>query len=507
MAAGGTEPNGTRLSDRTILLRWPAAILGVGLILLFADLPTLPMTFADESRLSINAMEMRRTGLSLVTTYGFHPDLWNTKPPLMIWLMYACSEVFGPHPWALRIPSVLATLGSAAVTIGLSWRVTRSVFVALAAAVLLLASRGFAGQHTAQTADYDALMCLFTTGYCAVLFLTLSTPRPRAWPVLLAGALVAGAVMTKGIAGLMPGAGIAAYLVATGRWTRPLRTPWYVLAGLIVLAVGGGFYLLREHAAAGYLDAVWNNEIGGRFGHTIPGHDRWVGYYLVQAFVVAGFSLGPFALLLLRQLKGVRGRRRALARFSLWLAAGLVVVLSISQTKIRWYIAPAYPFLAIACAIALDAVVRRLKRTPPGAKPLRLWVSRNLNAMLTVGVVLLIAGFVINRYVYLWPGQHAPAARYGRVFHSLYDMGERRVLVVDEGVYNAEAIPTYAPQMEFNALVWAERGLSVGRVAPAWPLPIRRGDVVVSCDSRWTARLTLIAQDFARTPGCVAVRR
>ena len=507
MAPGVKRPAGARVPDRTLLLRWSVVILAAALVCLFADLPSLPMTFADESRLSINAMEMRRTGLSLVTTYGFRPDLWNTKPPLMIWLMYACSEVFGPHAWALRIPSVLATLGSTAVVIALSWRVTRSVFIAIAAAILLLASRGFAGQHTAQTADYDALMCLFTTGYCAVLFLTLSSPRPRPWPVLLAGALVAGAVMTKGIAGLMPGAGIVAYLVATRRWTRPFRSPWYVLAGLIVLAVGGGFYLVREHLSPGYLEAVWNNEIGGRYGKTVAGHDRWIGYYLVQIFVVAGFSLGPFALLLLPQLKGVQGRRRALARFSLWLAAGLVVVLSISQTKIRWYIAPAYPFLAIACAIALEAVARRVRETPGEARPLRAWAARNLGAMLTVGVVLLVAGFVVNRYVYLWPGQHAPAARYGAVFRSLYGMGVRRALVVDEGVYNAEAIPTYAPQMEFNALVWGERGFRVGRLPAVWPLPIRRGDVVVSCDGRWTDRLTLVAQDFSRTPGCVAIRR
>ncbi len=195
-------------------------VLCAAAILLLANLPLFPIYPWDEARVAINAMEMRQSGLSLVTTYHFQPDLWNTKPPLLIWLMDASMALFGPHAWAVRLPSALATLGSIAIVMGLSWRATRSAFVAVTAGLLLLASRGYSGEHVGQTADYDALTCFFTTAYGAVLFLALSRARPKPGPVLLAGLLIAAAVLSKGVAGLVPGAGIAAYLILTGRWMR-----------------------------------------------------------------------------------------------------------------------------------------------------------------------------------------------------------------------------------------------------------------------------------------------
>ena len=109
-----------RLRARTA----PGANSGVWLFLLLAavflywDAANSPITLWDESRNIVSALEMRQTGLSLVTTYGYAPDLWNTKPPLLIWLIYASVELFGPTVWALRLPSMLASLGTLYLTTG-----------------------------------------------------------------------------------------------------------------------------------------------------------------------------------------------------------------------------------------------------------------------------------------------------------------------------------------------------------------------------------------------------
>ena len=59
-----------------------AAILSFTALFIGLDIAERPIALWDESRLAVNALEMRQRGFSLVTTYGFAPDLWNTKPPL-----------------------------------------------------------------------------------------------------------------------------------------------------------------------------------------------------------------------------------------------------------------------------------------------------------------------------------------------------------------------------------------------------------------------------------------
>jgi len=127
-------------------LRWPSdrpvamLFLVAAAVFLCADARTAPFTLWDESRNIVNALEMRRTGFSLVTTYGFEPDLWNTKPPLLIWLMMGSVALFGPAEWALRLPSLVSSLGTLALLLWFTRRVTGSLATALFAGAMLLLS-------------------------------------------------------------------------------------------------------------------------------------------------------------------------------------------------------------------------------------------------------------------------------------------------------------------------------------------------------------------------------
>ena len=248
------------------------AFLALAALFLGCDIAAHPIVLWDESRLAVNALEMSRHGFSLVTTFGGRPDLWNTKPPLLIWLKAASLRLFGASEWALRLPSFIASVATLALVMRFSWRLGGSRFAAFAAPSILLLSPGFFGAHAGQSADYEMLLCLFTTAYLLVLFDVLHRRRPDPWRVLLCGLLVAGACLTKGVAGLVPGVGVFAYVLAKGRWPRLFRRPWYGLAALVVVVLVGGFYLLREQLAPGYLAAVMNNELGGRYLHGMNGH-------------------------------------------------------------------------------------------------------------------------------------------------------------------------------------------------------------------------------------------
>ncbi len=462
------------------------------------DLPVFPINRWDESRLAVNAIEMRATGLSLVTTYGFRPDLWNTKPPLLIWLMTLCMSVFGPSEGVLRIPSALATLGSAAVVMGFTWKLTRTPFAPITAGVLLLTTRGFVGRHSGQTADYEALLCFFVTAYSCLLFLTFHQRRPKPWQVLLAGALVAGAVLTKGVAGLVPGAGLVLYLVVQRRPWRPLAAWAYPVAGILGAAVIAAFYLGREHAAPGYLHAVAINEFG-RYGAIVEDHHTPIWYYPLLIFGAFGFSLGVFALPLLAEVRFARGRRRAGMVFSLCMALAIMAVYTAGKTRIRWYTDPCHPFLAIGCALGLDSLRARLRERVGRTGASVRWERAALWGALSILVLVI---FII-RDVYPSVFDQRSTGRYGQVFAALHRRGLDPVEVRDDGVVNAQHDIAYAPQLQFYAVLWRERGVHVVRRAATGTPPT--GAVTASCDRSLEPQLARLGPDLAHVPGCIAV--
>src|SRR3954466_8727646 len=74
----------------------------------FYKLNTLAYRIWDEARLATNAYEMTKTGNLLVTTIDYQPDMWNTKPPLMIWAQAICIKFHGLTELSTRFPSAFA---------------------------------------------------------------------------------------------------------------------------------------------------------------------------------------------------------------------------------------------------------------------------------------------------------------------------------------------------------------------------------------------------------------
>jgi 4-amino-4-deoxy-L-arabinose transferase-like glycosyltransferase len=464
------------------------------------DIGLHPIVLWDESRVVSNALEMSQSGFSLITTYGFRPDLWNTKPPLLIWLIAGCVRLFGPSEWAVRTPSLLAAIATIALVMGFSWRLSRNRFVAVSAPVLLVLSRGYFGAHAAQSADYETLLCLFTTAYLLLLFELLHRRRPKAWLVLLCGLLAAGACLTKGVAGAMPGVGVAVYVLARGRWPRLFKSPWYALSGVLVVVLVGGFYLLRERASPGYWAGVMEFELGGRFLHGMNSHVQSPVYYLVTVFFLFSFGPGLLALLAAPALRWPRTRSAAFLTYGAYVSAAMLLVFSLSQTKIYWYMVPIYPILSIMLAIVLERILRA-----PALKRVRLTGSPRL--VITVATVLLVALAIWNKIVVLPPQEDIPQARYGLVFAELDKAGQRQIRVIDGGVDNADDLVGYTPQLHFYALAWRQRGLDIKFGDQGAFATVGRGEVVVTCDPQLLDAVQGLGPSLTTIPDCAAASR
>ncbi|HEY3887277.1 MAG TPA: glycosyltransferase family 39 protein [Caulobacteraceae bacterium] len=477
--------------------------MAFAVIFLTWDIASRPIVLWDESRLAVNALEMSQHGFSLITTYGFQPDLWNTKPPLLIWLMAGSIRLFGPEEWAIRAPSLLAGLATLALVMRFSWRLSRSAGVAATATLTLLLSFGFFGNHAAASGDYDALLTLFTTGYILLLFETLHRRRPDASRVIACGLLIAGACLTKGIAGLAPGAGIATYVLARHRWPRLFQTPWYAAAGLIAAVLVGGYYALREAASHGYLAAVIYNEIDARYVRGFRGHIHSPLFYL--GVLSRAFAFGPaFALpFLAMATPWKRTKSAAFLVYANHVSLLLILVYSLGRTKIFWYLMPIYPVLSIAFAISARHVLGLLRRNGPDllTRPIVGRVS-----LLDGLVGLAAAAAALGALVYdvkLPVGMNLPQGRYGQVFAQLQRQGILHIRTLDSGVPNDE-LHGYTPQLRFYSLAWRGRGLDVAPGDPNTFAAEARNAVLVTCDPRYLDKVRALGPPRTSIADCAA---
>ncbi|MCS7085916.1 MAG: glycosyltransferase family 39 protein, partial [Bacteroidia bacterium] len=308
---------------------------------LHLDAPVLRLW--DESRLACNALDQHQNGFGLVVRFEGKPDLWNTKPPLMIWLQAGCMRILGANELAVRLPAAAAGLGTSLL-----------LFFALkgrtgAAAALILATMpGWVGHHGARTGDYDALLVFASTGFLLHFYRFLETKRRRA--LWTAAAFAATGLMTKGaaLALCVPGAALAALAIRP----RVFRNAELYLAAATALVPLTVYYLAREAQDPGYLQAVWNNEWGGRYFSTLEGHDHPWYFYFEQMF---GRRLGLWKFALVFGILAF-GRNPKLARY-LWTASlTYLALVGGSQTKLAWYDLPVYPLWAALTALGWAAI-------------------------------------------------------------------------------------------------------------------------------------------------------
>ncbi|WP_081768219.1 ArnT family glycosyltransferase [Hymenobacter swuensis] len=328
---------------------------------LFWQLSSFPVQQWDESRTALDALGMLVHHDWLVARYLGEPDLWNCKPPLWLWTLAGSIHLFGPTELGLRLPAALAALATVGLTYYAAARWLRSPVAGLLAGLVLLTSPGYVCFHVARTADFDAFLTLWTTAGTLSWLAYLRTGRTRwAWATGVGFTL---AILTKGIAGAMFGPGLVLALALTGSWVR-LRRPAPWLAAGLVLLVTASWYLVREAAAPGYLEAVWQFEVGGPAAHELEGNNAPFEWYLSL------LANTKFALWLLPALLGMSlGWWQPKGSTAWWLGRVLtavvgsfLLVISLAQTKLSWYDAPAFPLMAVLAASGLTVGFRLIRQ-------------------------------------------------------------------------------------------------------------------------------------------------
>lgn len=157
------------------------------------------------------------------------------KPPLLYWLSAASVKLLGVSTFSLRLPSLMA--GAVGAWVVFLWvRRERSRFPALLAAGFTLTSTLW--YSLSRLALTDALLSTFCLA--ALYGLSLDPEMRERRTGLLYGLCAGGALMTKGIAGLLPLMALGVYWL----WKRPSFLQ-VVVAGLTALLVAAPWHLYQ----------------------------------------------------------------------------------------------------------------------------------------------------------------------------------------------------------------------------------------------------------------------
>lgn len=319
----------------------------------FVNLDARSLIRPDEGRYAEIAREMAATGDWI--TPRLNGIKYFEKPPLQYWITAGAFRLFGPDEWTARLWPALAGM----LTLLVVWRTGRRLFGERTGDLAGLVGASMlwmvANAHL-NTLDMGLAFWL-TAGVAA--FLRAQTDDADAGErrrfMSLAWAACAGAVMSKGLVGLvLPGGAIALYLLATRDW-RLLGRLHLPLGLAIVLALCAPWFVAVSLANPEFPDFFFVREHLQRY--TTAVHRRAEPWWYFLPLLAAGAL--PWTTIAARGLWRCwrRDPREGALRPRLFLLCWLAFVLlffSASHSKLPSYILPMFPAVAWLAADGLD---------------------------------------------------------------------------------------------------------------------------------------------------------
>lgn len=329
-------------------------ILILSALSFFGHLDSVPMQRWDEARVATQAYEMYESGDLIVPTVNHQPDLENTKPPLMLWAQVLSFKVLGPGTLSARVPAAVFALFTVLLIFWFYAVKQRQLIRGTVACIVLLCTGRYLALHGVRTADFDSMLTFFTTGYILFFYIYLSEKKKKY--LLLTTIFITLAYLTKDIQALIFLPALFMMAIYFKQGVAIIRSKEFYLGLLIFLILVPGYYILRESRNPGFMDAVMHNQWGRRAFETVEEHYGGPLYYLdiLWGKINMIFAIAPLAILLCFD------GNKSISKRVIYLAGTVlfyVVIISMIQTKIEWYLLPAYPIVAMLTAELIGKIL------------------------------------------------------------------------------------------------------------------------------------------------------
>ncbi|MEM7104547.1 MAG: glycosyltransferase family 39 protein [Bacteroidota bacterium] len=337
---------------------------------IFWNLGEMELQMWDESRNAVNAQEMLENGNILVRHFNGSPDIWETKPPLLVWSQAISIWLFGNNAFAVRLPSALAAIGTVLLIFWFFESEWKDMFGAVSAGLVLVTSEGYMTTHVARTGDHDAMLTFFLFATIFFVYRSVVHNNYRNLNPGIAILAVLLAFFTKSIVGLLFLPGIFLFILWGKKLKQVLTNKWFYLGicgffGIICL-----YYFLAEQMNPGFVKLVWDNEYLPRYLNTSenyaynkPDHPF---YYLN---IIAGESFSfwvywiPVSFLLVFWKYGKA--YRPFIFLALFVGVSFFIIISVGSVN-RWYAAPLFPIMSMLVGMALSIIYHGILKALKG---------------------------------------------------------------------------------------------------------------------------------------------
>ncbi|MCF8297452.1 MAG: glycosyltransferase family 39 protein [Saprospiraceae bacterium] len=438
---------------------------------IFGFLNTFPIRLFDESRLANNAYEMLKNGDFIVTHYKGIPDMFNTRPPLMIWLQVLSMKFIGVNELSVRLPAAFATLFTCIALLMFSLKYLKDFWFGFIAVIVLITSYGYVCEHVTRTGDYEALLIQFTTLSALLFFAFIETKKNKF--LYLFFVITALAVLTKSVAGLLFMPALLIYSLIQKQFWPTLKNKHFYFGIMIFAILTLGYYLLRQFQNPGYLRSVYNNELGGRYLNILEGPKQGFWYYFSN---IINFQLYPVWYLLIPcglivGLVNKDSKIKRITLFSSLVILSFFLIISTAQTKLRHYDAPMYPFIAILIAVFIYYIFNLLKNWELINKTLKI----NILPFIFLFIITIIPYKNVMNYTYK-PKEYAWAQEFYEIGYFLQDAVKGKYDVDDYFIlYDGH----YA-NLRFYMNILNDRGVDIS--FKNWK-NLQSGDLVIVCQN------------------------
>lgn len=318
--------------------------------------------------------------------WGFIPFF--EKPPLFMWATAILFEVFGVSEFWARAASAFSGVALLIVVYLIAKQIYDSSVGLIAAAILLTSYQYVASSRFGTT---DVMLTLFS--YLAIYaYLRLRSGGEKWWYLIWASCALA--LMTKSAAGIFALAAILLTLLFDNRLKTAMRSRhfWFGLGVALLIVLPWHLSMYLQHGQA-FINQYIGRSVVKRSISVLDQHtgDRY--YYIdrLQKYFFPWAYVAPFAIAVtVKEI--LQGRSKA--KILMLMLALVFGICTAMQTKLRWYILPLYPALAILISSLLADALKRYKATAISCLAVAVFVVALL-APLIIVLLFGVAGIAV----------------------------------------------------------------------------------------------------------------
>jgi 4-amino-4-deoxy-L-arabinose transferase-like glycosyltransferase len=364
----------------------------------------------EEPRRALPALHMLASGDWLVPRVGSDPYL--RKPPLLNWLIaLSCKLCGGTSEWAVRLPSVLATLALTIMIAGVGGGRWLGSEGGLIAAVFFLTN--FTMIESGRLAELEALY-VSLTGIALVLWMTRWRQGTSLWSLwLLPAPFLALGMLTKGPTHLIFYYGVILPVLVFARDTRSLRHPAHFFSLVLILGAVICWAIPCSLAVSGHhpigIWRFWWGELSSRASPESGEHFRFWTWLLNGPQTLKNYL--PWTLLLpllwrkdtvARLAAAADSGSRELALFRgarCGMVATCVLMILLPNGSPRYI----YPLIVVPCLLLGRVLTADGGSGSPGwLVPIWSRINFLLLAIVSVGIVAMPFAARGDRWIILW---------------------------------------------------------------------------------------------------------